>query len=241
MKKTLFRKCAVAGAVSIIVCASLVASYARAQTTVPQGGFLVTQKVRNLTKQNFAWTDSAQAEPGDRLEFQATVLWKESQSTNNVLVRETLADGMVYAGNLKLDGNSIAGNISSENVDIGVFVLNQAKIVTFEVNVADAATIPAGVSDFVNTVTVFNTQGGASTATSVQVTGGSFATPTDVSTGPISMWMLAVAGLFGFLFLGTYIFFVKYYITHEVLASGYDNRTDRKLAAMVGKIKKEEG
>ena len=48
-----------------------VGHFAWAQTT---GNLEVTQKVRNLTKQDLAWLDSLQANPGDRIEFQITLI-----------------------------------------------------------------------------------------------------------------------------------------------------------------------
>ncbi len=102
-----------------LVFALFVFPETRAQAQGAQTGFQVTQKVRNLTKQSFVWVDSLQADPGDRIEFQITVTWQGSQATQNVLVRETLAEKLVYANNVKLDGTSITRDLTKENINIG--------------------------------------------------------------------------------------------------------------------------
>ncbi|HZX49843.1 MAG TPA: hypothetical protein VFE94_01670 [Candidatus Paceibacterota bacterium] len=212
-------------------------SYAEAQTTTTGTGFEVAQKVRNLTQQKFDWVDKVQASPQDRLEFQITVTWRGSATTENVLVREILSDKLSYAGNLRVDSNQVAGNVTTENINIGSLNTNQSRTITFETLVVDAASLPAGTSNLVNTVTVFNTQGGASTTAQVQVARDG--KPTDVSTGPLSLWQIGFALVLLVMGVASAVFFAKYYFTREVLQSPYENRTDRKLASMIEKGKRQ--
>jgi hypothetical protein len=85
---------------------------------------------------------------------------------------------------------------------------------------------------------VFNTQNAKSITSTVQVNRGS--NPTDVSTGPLTVWM--IAGFMAVLLagLGAMVFFGKYYVRHRVLESNFENRTDRKLAATIERIKREQ-
>ena len=203
-----------------------------------QTNFRVAQKVRNLTKQNFAWVDSLQADAGDRIEFQVTVTWQGSQPTHNVFVREVLAEKLLYVNNLKLDGSPLLGDISKENFAIGTLTSGQSRIVSFEAQVAAVELLNVGTANFVNTVTVFNSEGGATTTATVQVT--KAGSPTDVSTGPLSMWMIWAVFLFvAALCTGSFLF-LRSYVKREVFESPYATRTDRKLAAMIGGIKRSE-
>jgi hypothetical protein len=199
----------------------------------------VEQKVRNLSKQVFAWEDSVEAAPGERLEFQVIVTWNGPQAaTTDVLLRATLGKGLTYAGNLKLNGSPVSGNVTTENLNIGTLSLGQSKNVTFEATVASEEQFAAGSSNIVNTATVFNTQGGGSTTTVVQVAKGT--SPTDVSTGALSMAAVALAIMLILLFMASYIFFLRYYFIHNVLYSDYETRTDRKLAETILRIKRQE-
>ena len=200
--------------------------------------FEVSQQARNLTKQNFAWTNSVEADAGDRIEFQVIVVWRGEQTTQNVLVREALAEKLVYAGNLKLNNAAIAGDIINENINIGSLANGETKTISFEAQVVRAGLLDAGTSNFVNTVTVFNTDGGSSVTSFVTVVKPGI--PTDVATGLLSVWMILFISLLAVVFAGTYIFFFRYYVTHEILATKYENRTDRKLATMIEMSKKED-
>lgn len=209
---------------------------ARAQSS--QTNFRVTQKIRNLTKQNFVWMDSLQADAGDRIEFQITLTWQGTQSTQNVLLHEALAEKLLYVNNLKIDGTPLPGDISRENVGIGTLTSGQSRIVSFEAQVVAAELLNPGTANLVNTVTVFNSEGGATTSTSVQVT--KPGSPTDVSTGPLSLWMIWFALFFVVaLFAGSFLF-LRSYLKREVFESPYATRVDRKLAVMISGIKEKE-
>lgn len=200
--------------------------------------FEVSQQVRNLTKQNVAWTNSVEADAGDRIEFQVIVVWRGEQPTQNVLVRETLAEKLVYAGNLKLNGTAIAGDIEKENINIGSLANGETKTISFEAQVIRAGLLDEGTSRLTNTATVFNTDGASSVSSFITVNKSGI--PTDVATGFLSEWMVLFISLLAVVFVITYIFFFKYYVTHEILATKYENRTDRKLATLIGGIQERE-
>ena len=223
---------------AVVLLGFMLSGFFALDAKAQQTGFQVTQKMRNLTKQNFAWVDSLQTDPQDRIEFQITIIWQGSQSTQNVLVREALAEKLVYADNLKLDGIPLSGDITKENVNTGQLGASQAKVVSFEAVVSAADLLAVGISNLINTVTVFNPDGGASTTSTVQAT--RTGSPTDVSTGPLSFWMIGLVLLSIAAFAGISFLFLRSYIRREVLESPYETRTDRKLAAMMGSIKKEE-
>jgi len=193
-----------------------------------QGLMHVEQNVRNLTKQNFVWANAAPTQPGDRIEMNIIVTWKGSATTHNVLVKETLGQGMQYEGNLKIDGNPVAGNVATENLSIGSLDSNQSKTVTFEATVIASEAFTIGTATVINSSTAFNTEGAASVTSNVQVTRGGM--PTDVSTGPLQVWMIAFAGLLimAATAVGGYLL-AKQYMIHRVLESNFENRTDRKI------------
>ncbi|GEM_PF-4985890 len=232
MKRTL------GAALLILMVAVLIFPEDTVQAQGAQTNFRVTQKVRNLTKQSFVWVDSLQADAGDRVEFQITLTWQGTQNTQNVLVREALAEKLLYANNLKLDGTPLSGDISKENVTIGTLISGQSRIVSFEAQVAAAELLSAGTANLVNTVTVFNSEGGATASTIVQVT--KAGSPTDVSTGPLSVWMIGAVLSFAFALFGGSLLLFYLYIRREVFESPYATRTDRKLAVMIGGIKEKE-
>ena len=213
----------------------LVSQFTWAQTP---GNFEITQKVRNLTKQDVTWVDSLQADPQDRIEFQITIVWQGIQGTQNVLVRETLAEKLAYGNNLKLDGTLLLGDITKESIKIGTLGSGQSRQVTFEAQAAAAESFPSGTSNLINTVTVFNADRGVSTTAAVQVTKAT--SPTDISTGPFSVWMIWLALFLMVVLFGGSFLFLRSYVRREVFESPYETRTDRKLATMIGDLKKKE-
>ena len=222
-----------------IVFLALAVSLVAAQPVKAQTGtFELQQNIRNLTQQNFVWANTSAAQAGDRLELQIVVRWTGAAPTDNVLVRETLDQRLTYAGNLKVDGAEHTGNITTENVNIGTVQTNQTKTITFEATVNGPEAFPAGTTTTINTSTAFNTQSAASVTSKVQV--GRDTVPTDVSTGPLTMWMIG-----GFLvtlaagIAGT-IFYLKYYVRTRVLESEFETRVDRKLANAIGNIRQKE-
>jgi uncharacterized repeat protein (TIGR01451 family) len=223
-----------------IIFLAAVLSLAVWQPVYAQGEeeFELQQNIRNLTKQNFAWANSAAADPGDRVELQMVVTWNGAQATNDVLVREMLDQKLTYAENLKLDGAPITGNITAENINIGTIESGKSKTITFEVTVNSSEAFSIGTTSLINTSTVFNTQNAKSVTSTIQVTRGG--NPTDVSTGPLTVWMISgfvavlIAGIGGIVFFG------KYYVRHRVLESSFENRTDRKLASSIDKIQRGE-
>jgi len=201
-----------------------------------QDGFHITQKVRNLTQQNLTWVDSVEADPRDQIEFQITVTWGGPLFTENILVRETLAENLVYAGNLKLNGAPINGDITKESINLGTMGAETSKVLNFEVTAGAAESFSAGTSNLINTATVFNTDGGASTTSVIQVT--KTGSPTDIATGALSIWMVGSLLMLGLVFLGSYILLLKYYITNQVVRSTYETRTERKLSGMIQEAKR---
>lgn len=220
---------------TLLLIATFVPFQVEAQSS--QDGFHITQKVRNLTQQNLIWADSVEADPRDQIEFQITVTWGGPLFTTDVLVRETLAESLVYAGNLKLNGTPINGDITKESINFGTMGAETSKILNFEVTAGAAESFGAGTSNLINTATVFNTDGGASTISMVQVMKGG--SPTDISTGALSIWMVGSLLMIGLVFLGSYVLLLKYYITNQVVRSTYETRTERKLGIMIKEARKE--
>ena len=209
------------------------------QPTYAQTGNLeVQQNIRNLTQQSFIWANVVEAEPNDRIELQIIVKWSGAQATNNVLVREILDQKLLYEGNLKLDGVPIQGSIISENINIGTLQSNQSKTITFEATVNPSENFAVGLASLINTSTVFNTESAGSVVSKIEVT--RQGSPTDISTGPLTIWM--IVGFLTVLVVAVSgaTFFGRYYIRHRVLESKFETRIDRKLAVSIQRIQNKE-
>ena len=153
-------------------------------------------------------------------------------------MREILAEKLAYGNNLKIDGILVLGDITKENINIGTLGNGQSKHITFEAQAAAAESFAVGTSNLINTGTVFNADRGVSTTAAVQVT--KTASPTDVSTGPLSVWMIWSALIFMAALLGGSFLFLYSYVRREVFESPYETRVDRKLATLIGGLREKE-
>ncbi|MBI2577306.1 MAG: DUF11 domain-containing protein [Candidatus Wildermuthbacteria bacterium] len=206
----------------------------------PNAKLQVQQNVRNLSQQLFAFSNSVQARPGDRLEYQIVVRSTGTDIARGVYAKVVLPSRIGYAANFKINGASVSGNPVIESVPIGDIPAGQIKTLTFEGLVASANAFDTPSTSLIATVTIFSTD--AATTGSAIVMANRDGVPTDVSTaGFFEPWMIAAVASVLMLFLASYALLFRYYISNNIVKSAYATRTDRKLAKMIERIKKTEG
>lgn len=141
----------------------------------------VTKLVRNLSDgTNFY--DSVSADPGEVLTFQIQVTSLYS-TLYNVILKDTLPPKIINWTNLRVDGASWTGDITS-GINLGNLYSNQTKTITFDVTLADSTQFNFGETQLINTVISYTTNASASDAAKVIVTKKAVAgAATSVSTG----------------------------------------------------------
>lgn len=233
------RRIAAFGTVGFLILFSLPLN-AIAGQEVPRE-FFIEQKVRNITRQEAAFLSTTQAAPGDRLEFQARITWNSSQAaTAPAFIRESLSSAIAFGGNFRINGVVTGGDPSTANTNIGTFQANETKVITFEAIAGDPRLFGGGATSSVAvaTVTVFSGQDAASTSTTVRINVPGV--PTQVPTGAVKPWMLALLITIGSFFLISYALLIKYYVSNHILRSIYETRAERKLAYLIEQIRKNE-
>jgi uncharacterized repeat protein (TIGR01451 family) len=110
---------------------------------------LTIQKLVRSVDKNTEWLDSVTVAPGELISFYIKV--KSDGYTNNVVVRDVLPNGLVYAGGLTVDNVITAGDIT-QGINIGNLSKGQSRVVTFNVRVAQEQQFGIGSTNLVNTV-----------------------------------------------------------------------------------------
>ena len=110
---------------------------------------LTIQKLVRSVDKNTEWLDSVTVAPGELISFYIKV--KSDGYTNNVVVRDVLPNGLVYAGGLAVDNVIIAGDIT-QGINIGNLSKGQSKVVVFNARVAQEQQFGIGSTNLINTV-----------------------------------------------------------------------------------------
>jgi len=117
---------------------------------------LTIQKlVRNLSD-GTGWSDSVFADPAEVLSFLINVSGNGS-TLYNVMVKETLPEKISNLRNLKMDGATLFGNITS-GINIGNLYPNQTRTITFDADLASQSQFAFGETQLINTVLAYTTQ-----------------------------------------------------------------------------------
>lgn len=107
----------------------------------------IKKSVRNVS-QNTPYQDMVYALPGENLSFKIEVELVGSQEASNVSVRDILPTEIIYQGNLRIDDQTVSGDIA--NVPLGIFVKNQTKIITFDAQVVAKDKFGQGLTALTN-------------------------------------------------------------------------------------------
>lgn len=142
--------------------------------------FTVEKLVSNLSTQTL-YSDSVYAEPRDIVSFQIKVTSRDS-FMENVIIKDTLPDKIIYGGSLKVDEVLSSGDIIS-GLNIGNFSSDQTKTITFNAYIAGAERFNFGENKLLNTVLVYNNISSNSDTATVLVRKKAVLGATAVSTG----------------------------------------------------------
>lgn len=124
-------------------------------TCLPAPGILTVNKlVRNLSD-GTAWLNSVSADPNEVISFRIKVKAEDS-SLENVIVKDTLPEKVIYRGNLKIDNISSGGNIIS-GLNIGNLAAGQTKIITFDGQIAGSDQFTFGQTKLTNSALAYTT------------------------------------------------------------------------------------
>ncbi len=109
---------------------------------------LTIQKwVRSVDK-NTEWLDSVTVAPGELIAFYIRV--KSDGYMDNVIVRDILPNGLVYAGGLTVDDVVTNGDIT-QGINIGNVSKGQSRVVVFNAQVAGEQQFGIGSTNIINT------------------------------------------------------------------------------------------
>ncbi len=121
-------------------------------TQIPQTSTLtIDKKMRNVTRGEYTWSDSVQANPRQTLATQLIVANTGSVIVNNVIVRDALPNKLIYnSGSTRVDGAYAADGIVSGGINIGSLAAGQSKTIYFEANADIEVSFPRGTTNLVN-------------------------------------------------------------------------------------------
>lgn len=159
----------------------------------PSGAVIlgVTKLGKNLSKNDLEWVNEINAEPGDTLEFQISVINNGGATASGFKLKDMLPATIKYAGNLQINGISSDKDITFE-MDLGEFQPAETKIISFRAEVLGADKFKYGVTGHLNTAMVFGNDFSNFATTKVNVTRKGVAGATDIITG-INVVYLALA------------------------------------------------
>ncbi|MFC1629670.1 hypothetical protein ACFL11_00360 [Patescibacteria group bacterium] len=143
-------------------------------STVDDSELKVSKLVRNLSD-GTGWLDYVEADPDELVSFSIETTNTGIKAANDVIVRDVLPNGIIYQGNMKIDGVTETGDIIS-GINIGNLSVNQVKTIIFDAKVASGNQFSYGVNDLINTVTVHNTENADTDTAKVVVSGGTAVT-----------------------------------------------------------------
>jgi len=207
------------------------------------GTLTVNKWVRNLSD-GTGWSDSVLADPSEVISFSITITAANS-ALDNVIVKDTLPGQIVWRQNsLKLDGNSVSGDIVS-GYNIGSLSANQTRTVTFDADIASAASFAFGNTSLTNSVTVSSSNTSNSDTATIVVTKKAVAGATSISTGLTNnlfidsfLLPLAIALFLVWLFKSNIIKLEQWLDTRKM---GYQKyRSTKLLQIKIAKAKTQE-
>lgn len=118
--------------------------------------FQVSNQVKNLSQGQTIWYKAVGAKPGDKLVFQIMISATGNRASENIKVKDTLPQGLIYQGELNVDGVAQEGDITKESIGIESIRQDQSKRITFSVQVADEKTFKQATTNLTNTGLAFN-------------------------------------------------------------------------------------
>ncbi len=153
------------------------AGYVTYRIKVPAPDFTMSKTVRKAGTTE--WKESIRVKEGDTVEYQIIYKNTGTEKQNNVIVKDTLPQGVTYiAGSTKIvnksnpDGKQLSDNLfSSTGINIGNYSPGSVAEVTFSVKVNASSKLPeCGDNTLRNTATVTTENGSKSDTADIIVT-----------------------------------------------------------------------
>ncbi|MDD4062724.1 MAG: hypothetical protein PHV25_03100, partial [Candidatus Pacebacteria bacterium] len=142
---------------------------------------LTIQKWVRSVDRNTEWLDSVTVAPGELIAFYIRV--KSDGYMDNVVVRDVLPSGLVYAYGLTIDDVASSGDIA-QGINIGNVSKGQSRVVVFNARVAGEQQFGIGSTNIVNTAFASSGSKSVNDTAKVFVTRGVVAgVATHISTG----------------------------------------------------------
>ncbi len=207
----------------------------------------LTKQVKNLSTYTGSYASSTNANPGETVQFQVTLVSPSSnQYSNNFLVKDIMPSRLTYNNNLTVSGaGSYTGDIVSgltlSNVPAG-----QTVTITYQAKVDAAQSFSFGNTTLTNYVTStssnqYNTSTTQNASASVIVTRTQVQGATNVPTGQTNNFLTDSFFLPGVALLAALWFFREKVTTLvATIAFGKTKATDKKLEKRIQEIKSRE-
>ncbi len=107
----------------------------------------VTKRVKSVDRDT-VYSTSLNASPGELLNYSIRVTARDGKA-EDVFVKDTLPTHLTYAGNLRVDGTRVSGNIGN-GIYIGDISAGEYKTVTFDVRIASRDSFLIGTTSMTN-------------------------------------------------------------------------------------------
>jgi len=160
----------------------------------------IVKVAKNLTKNDFDWSNEINAEPGDKLAFQISVTNNMTTKGSGFKLKDMLPDTIKYLGNLKVNGATLNKDLTFE-ISLDEFQPGETKVINFEAEVLSADKFKFGVTSHLNIAMVFGNDFSNFATTKVNVTRKGVAGATDIITGMnVVYFSLAIAFIFSVIF-----------------------------------------
>ncbi len=149
------------------------------------------KEVRNITQSNSSFGSTTTAIVNDIVEFRLTVKNTSSKTAKDVIVTDTLPDGLVYiSGSFHVGSGDNLGNLFGKGADLGDLKSKQSRIITFRARATRTGTlVNKSTADASNTAKVSDS---ASVTVLAPAVAGIFIAP---PTGTASTLSFTFAGL----------------------------------------------
>jgi uncharacterized repeat protein (TIGR01451 family) len=182
------------------------------------GDINIAKLARNLSD-GTGFGSLVQANPGEIIEFQISIVSASQNLVSNLVVKDVLPDKMSYYGNLKVDNVSATGDILT-GLNIGDLAAGQTKTVSFQAVLNGVENFGFGETDLFNTALVYNTVLARTVTAKITVSKTGVQGATTVPTGIFDnfrfIFLLSLAGLF---FFG-YLYLSRFYLGRQVYVWG---------------------
>ncbi len=124
----------------------------RTTPTPTSPGLSIDKRVRNVTN-GTGYKNSITADPGEDIEFQIKVSSIGTTTAYNVVVTDEMPSDIIYRGDLRVNGISHTGSITS-GLNLGSMAAGTIKTITFDAEIASEDNFNYGTNILTNTARV---------------------------------------------------------------------------------------